>query len=96
MLERTDVGNEEFESNRSKWERWNEDARLVAEEAEELVVAQRAFLDVDDALLEWDAYIHSLPIEEAQAALDGLKEYAEDVLREREIEQGWHRGLNDS
>jgi len=75
---------------------FDEDARLVQEEADELIIAQRAFLDVDDALLEWDAYIQGLSIEDAQAALDGLKEYAVEVLREREIELGWHRNIAEA
>lgn len=81
--------------SKEQFDFFEEDAKLVVEEAEDLAVAQRAFLDVDDALLEWDAYIQGLSIEDAQTALDGLREYADTFVREREIEQGWHRGINE-
>lgn len=80
--------------SKEQFDFFEEDAKLVVEEAEDLAVAQRAFLDVDDALLEWDAYIQGLSVEEAQTALEGLREYADAFVREREIEQGWHRGLD--
>lgn len=78
-----------------RWQFFETDARLVQEEAENQIAEQKQFLTVEEALTEWDAYIQGLSIEDAQAALEGLKEYAEAVLKEREIEQGWHRTVED-
>lgn len=77
--------------DRSELDHWLIDAQLVAEESETTLATQKAFLDAEDALLEWDRYIHSLSLEEAQTALEGLREYADSMLKEREIVYGWVR-----
>ena len=48
-----------------------------------------------ECLDEFQAYIDSLSISEAEAALEGLREYQESVQKEREIELGWHRSISE-
>lgn len=45
---------------------------------------------VEASLTELDEYLHTLPIEEHQAALEGIREYQKACL---EIDLGWHRYL---
>lgn len=82
-IERTGVAQAEFD-------RWSADAEMVAQEAERQITAHKAFLDAEAALTEFDEYLHTLSLEDHQTALEGLKEYGKAVVREREIEAGWH------
>lgn len=75
------------------FEFFDEDARLVQEEAEQATEEQKAFLAAEEALTEFDAYIHSLSIEDAETALNGLREYAEHFRDDIDIKQGWGRHL---
>lgn len=87
-IERTDVGSEEYESSRAKWERWNEDAKMALED-EQLERSKRwQAEDTQDALDEFYEHIESLPVDEAIAALEGLRAYQEDILKERDITEG--------
>lgn len=75
--------------------RWcEEDARLVEEEAARVAANGRNFLAVEDALTELDVYLSGLPVREHQAAIEGIREYAEAVGKEFEIERGWHLRWN--
>lgn len=73
-----------------------EDARLVEQEDEEIIEAERQSRAAEDALEAWDEYVHGLSVEDAEAALKGLREYAKAVLHENEIEHGWHRFIDTS
>ncbi len=43
-----------------------------------------------EAVEEFDSYIANLPLDEAITALRGIREYAEALQSERDIEMGWH------
>lgn len=53
--------------------------------------SQGATIDpVEASLTELDEYLHTLPLEEHQAALEGIREYQKAC---REIDMGWHKYL---
>lgn len=85
-IERTGIAQQEFN-------RWEADARLVEQESERDTAGQKAFLALEDALTEWDAYLHSLPLEAHETAINGLREYMENFNRDRDIDNGWHKNL---
>lgn len=62
-----------------------EDRRLLDQE-----VTEDSVDPVEASLTELDEYLHTLPIEEHQAALKGIREYQKACL---EIDLGWHRYL---
>lgn len=70
---------------------FEEDARLVQEEAQRQIDEQKAFIAAQDALTELDEYLSTMSLKEQETALEGLKEYAKAVLHENDIEHGWHR-----
>lgn len=76
------------------YEWFNEDAKLVQQDSERQIAQQKAFLAAQEALTEFDEYLAGLTIDEAQAALDGLKEYEAAICAERDIETGWHRTVS--
>ena len=81
-------------SERDKfWERV--DGELVEQEAENARL--KAFLSeaTEDAMTEWDIHIQDLPLDEAFAALEGLRDYAQEYLQGRNIDLGWHKDLQD-
>lgn len=80
-IERTTLGQQSFD-------RWAADARLVEEEAQAQTDAQKHFLAVEDALTEWDAYLHSLPLDQHEMAVNGLREYLMELTQERDITMG--------
>lgn len=88
-LGKTELGQQEFD----RWKFWDEDARLVQEEAEQVTEEQKAFLAAEEALTEFDAYMHSLSIEDAETALNGLREYADHFRDDIDIVQGGFRHL---
>lgn len=74
--------------------RWfDEDARMIQEEADDLIGQQKAYLASEEALSEWDAYIQGLSVEDAETALEGLREYAKAVIQDQDIDMGWHKYL---
>lgn len=85
-IERTGLAQAEFD-------RWVADAQLVEEESTRLVIQNKAFLAAEEALTDWDEYLHSLPIEAHQAALDGLREYQKHLADDSFV-QGRERLLD--
>lgn len=75
---------------------FEEDAKLVQEEAERQIAEQKRFLAAEDCLIEWDIYLHGLTEEEHKMAIRGLQEHAEAYLHERNIEAGWHKVIDTS
>lgn len=67
------------------------DAQLVIEEAQ--IARQRQFLDdaVEESLTLLDEHLHSLPVEEHAAALEGLRRYEESLDRPEQLVFGWAR-----
>lgn len=66
--------------------------RLLVQQDLELRGEQAADSEAAEAsLTELDEYLHTLSVEEHQAALDGLREYERHVGRDIDI--GWHRGI---
>ena len=94
-IERTEVGSEEYESTRAKWERWDEDARMALED-EQLERSKRwQAEDTQDALDIFYDHIESLPVDDAIAALEGLRAYQAEILGERDIVMGWEHFVQD-
>lgn len=57
------------------YELWREtDAQLVSQESDEV--------------MEFYAWVESLPVDDAHTAIQGLVEYSEAVLAQRDIRQG--------
>lgn len=60
---------------------------------------QEPFIPKEDAgqeaLQEFWEWIDSMPIADAEMALRGINAYLEDLQMERELEQGWHRIVED-
>lgn len=69
------------------------DALAVIQESERVIASQKQSQAAEASLTDLDEYLSTLPIEAHEAALNGIKEYAEAVQREREIELGWHSDI---
>lgn len=82
-------------------ERFNwreEDGRMAEEEALEKLGLQKAYLArlaAEECKDEWIHYLHSLTIEEEQAALDGFQWYIQHYLDDLDIDVGWHKVIEE-
>lgn len=67
------------------------DAQLAAEEAQ--IERQKQFLDdaVEESLTYLDEHLHSLPVEEHEAALEGLRKYEATLHTPEQLMMGWAR-----
>ena len=83
-LERTELGQSEFEM-------WLDRAEEVVTESTQLTDDQKRFLAAQEALDELNTFFMGMTVEEVETALEGLREYSQAVLRDREILQGWAR-----
>jgi len=45
---------------------------------------------VQESIMIFKDHILSLPLDDAETAIRGLRAYEEDILMERDIELGWH------
>lgn len=77
--------------SRDTFEWFSEDARMVEEEAEDRIAAQKAFLAREEALTELDGYFMGMSVEAVETALQGMRDYARAVQAERSIVMGWER-----
>lgn len=76
---------------------FDEDAKLVEQESQDLIDQQKQFMAVEASLEEWDEYVLGLTFEEATEALNGLKQYLSEVQPELFTELGWHSsGIYDA
>jgi hypothetical protein len=83
-IERTSLSQQEFD-------RWSAEAEKLVEESEALTQEQKDFLAVQEALQELNDHFMSMTVEDVEIALEGLREYAVAVLKERDITEGWVR-----
>lgn len=83
-LERTELGQSEFEM-------WLDRAEEVVTESTQLTDDQKRFLAAQEALDELNTFFMGMTVEEVETALEGLREYSQAVLQDREILQGWAR-----
>jgi hypothetical protein len=69
--------------SREDFDWFSEDARMVEEEADQLINSQKRFLWAEECLAEWDEHTHTFTIAELDMARDGmewyLKHYIDDL-----------------
>lgn len=87
-LERTELGQTEYQIARSRLNDWLDDADMVAQEADEATQEAKRTLAAEDSLTELDAYLHGLSPEAHQTAIEGLRWYAAHFTDDLPIEQG--------
>ena len=63
----------------------------LANEQFKAITSQAHTEAVQEALVIFEEHIADMPLDEAETALNGLREYALAVLYERDIVQGWVR-----
>lgn len=83
-IERTGVAQQEFD-------RWSAEAERLVTESTQLTDDQKRFLAAQEALDELNTFFMGMTVDEVETALEGLREYSQAVLQEREILQGWAR-----
>lgn len=66
------------------------DQLLVEEDSQREQIEESSSEAVEACLTDFDEYLHSLTVEEHEAALAGLREYERAIQQER-IDRGWHR-----
>ena len=44
-----------------------------------------------EAIEDFYSWVADMPLDEAMTALQGLREYQEVIMEERDIELGWHK-----
>lgn len=59
-------------------------------------MAQNELEAAQESLKIFYEWLEELPLEDAETAIRGLQAYMDDILTERDIEQGWHRISRDT
>lgn len=78
------------EINDTFWQRL--DRQLLEDEAE--LAREQAWVNgvAEECLTAFDEHLHSLSVEDHQAAIEGLRDYGREVGRD--IDVGWHRRVD--
>lgn len=74
----------------AEWEK-RVDRMLLQQDLSTQVKVESVSVAAEASLTDFDEYLHTLSVEEHQAALEGLREYEKHVGRDIDI--GWHRGV---